>query len=299
MEALFAAAAVSLGTAAAVALAVLAWPRPARQLVAEGPANPVESPAAPAETPASDDAVAAATIAPDAPSGVMLTIAIVILLITAVVVGVVAFLLRRDPATFGVDQQVEAWAGGVATPTSDGVLRTITHLGDTATVIGLGLALGGWFAWRRRCWTGLTFLAAVVAGQFVAAELVKAGVERARPILSQRADFSGTSFPSGHSTAATACYVGFALVLAAGRPVRTRAALIGAGAGLGVAVASSRVLLGVHWLSDALTGVALGSSVALLAHAAFARRPRWWRTARSEATARPSAATAATPAGRR
>jgi undecaprenyl-diphosphatase len=280
MKAVSAAVGMSLGTALAVASAILCWPRPSRQLVAEVPAHTAEGPAGPVETLAKDGGVAAATIAPDAPSGLMLTVAILVLLITAMVVGLVASLLRRDPATFGVDQQVEAWAGSVATPTSDGALRTITHLGDTLTVIGLGLALGGWYAWRRRSWTALAFLTAVVAGQSAAAELVKAGVERARPILSQRADFSGTSFPSGHATAATACYVGFALVLAAGRPVRIRAALIGAGAAIGVAVASSRVLLGVHWFSDSLAGVALGSSIALLAHAAFARRPRWWRTAR-------------------
>ena len=210
-------------------------------------------------------------------------------------VGVVAWLLRRNPTTFGVDQQVESWANGVATPLSDDALRAITHLGDTATVLVLGSVLAGWYAWRRRSSTALAFLAAVVVGQYVFAELVKAIVERARPALSPRASFSGTSFPSGHSTAATACFLGFAFVLAAGKPVKARAALIGGAAGVGVAVASSRVLLGVHWLSDALAGVALGSSVAMLAHAAFARRPRWWRSAQ-EAQAKPAGTSAAAPA---
>ena len=201
---------------------------------------------------------------------------------TACAIGVAAFLLRRDPTTFGVDQEIEAWAARVATGWSDEALRALTHLGDTETVIVLASVVAAWYAWRRRSATALAFLAVVIVGQWVTAETVRAIVERARPALSPRAGFSGDSFPSGHSTAAAACYLAIAFVLTAGLPRRERAALIGAGAGIGVAVASTRVLLGVHWLTDAVAGVALGTSIALLAHAAFARRPRWWRMRESD-----------------
>ena len=200
------------------------------------------------------------------------------ILATACAIGVAAFLLRRDPTTFGIDQEIEAWAGRVSTAWSDEALRTLTHLGDTETVIVLATVAAAWYAWRRRSATAFAFLAVVIVGQWVTAETVRAIVERARPALSPRAGFSGASFPSGHSTAATACYLAIAFVMTAGLPRRERAALIGAGAGIGVAVASTRVLLGVHWFTDAVAGVALGASIALLAHAAFARRPRWWRT---------------------
>jgi undecaprenyl-diphosphatase len=153
----------------------------------------------------------------------------------------------------------------------------VTHLGDTEVVVMLASVLAAWYAWRHRSATAAAFLVAVIAGQWLAAESVRTIVERARPALSPRTGFSGDSFPSGHATAAMASYLAFAFVLGAGRPRRQRAALIGAAAGIGVAVASTRVVLGVHWLTDAVAGVALGTSIALLAHATFARRPRWWR----------------------
>ena len=278
MPAIAVAVAVGVGVAGAVAFAIARWPWPARQLVAEGPANPAERADRPAEPPTADAAtVAPPTLAPDAPSGPLLSVAIVVILATACAIGVAAFLLRRDPTTFGMDQEIEAWAGRVSTAWSDEALRTLTHLGDTETVIVLATVAAGWYAWRRRSATAFAFLAVVIVGQWLTAETVRAIVERARPALSPRAGFSGASFPSGHSTAATACYLAIAFVMTAGLPRRERAALIGAGAGIGVAVASTRVLLGVHWFTDAVAGVALGASIALLAHAAFARRPRWWR----------------------
>jgi membrane-associated phospholipid phosphatase len=290
LPAIVAAVAVGVGVAGVVALVIARWPWPERQLVAEGPANPAERADRPAEPPI-DGAppVAPPTLAPDAPSGPLLSVALVVILATACAIGVAAFLLRRDPTTFGMDQEIEAWAGRVSTAWSDEALRTLTHFGDTETVIVLATAAAAWYAWRRRSATAFAFLAVVIVGQWLAAETVRAIVERARPALSPRAGFSGASFPSGHSTAATACYLAIAFVMTAGLPRRERAALIGAGAGIGVAVASTRVLLGVHWFTDAVAGVALGASIALLAHAAFARRPRWWR-ARDDDGARASSA---------
>src|SRR4029450_9212945 len=49
-----------------------------------------------------------------------------------------------------------------------------------------------------------------------------------------------------------------ALLLGRGRARPTRALLAGAAVGLAVAVAASRLLLGQHWLSDGLAGLALG-----------------------------------------
>ena len=68
----------------------------------------------------------------------------------------------------------------------------------------------------------------------------------------------GPSFPSGHSATAAALYAAVALVLARGRSPRTRALLAGGAAGIAVGVACSRVMLGVHWLSDVIAGLAFG-----------------------------------------
>ena len=49
-----------------------------------------------------------------------------------------------------------------------------------------------------------------------------------------------------------------ALLLGRRRPRAARAVLAGVAVGIAVAVASSRVLLDVHWLSDVIGGLALG-----------------------------------------
>lgn len=93
--------------------------------------------------------------------------------------------------------------------------------------------------------------------------LTKLAVARPRPHWAHPvAHASGYSFPSGHSAAAASVYVPLALVAWSHlRQARLRwAAAIVAGA-LSVAVAVSRVLLGVHYPSDVVAGLALGVAV--------------------------------------
>ena len=79
-----------------------------------------------------------------------------------------------------------------------------------------------------------------------------------RPTLNPVAETLGPSFPSGHSSWSAAFFAAAALLVSMQRPRPARALIAGAGVGLAVAVASSRALLGVHWLSDVLAGLALG-----------------------------------------
>ena len=71
---------------------------------------------------------------------------------------------------------------------------------------------------------------------------------------------TGTSVPSGHTTAAAATYLAVALVLGIGSSPRARAALGGAAVSIAVAVGCTRVLLGVHWFSDVVAGLVIGWS---------------------------------------
>ena len=91
---------------------------------------------------------------------------------------------------------------------------------------------------------------------------LKGVYDRARPPGSLVAT-SGASFPSGHSIAASVTVV--AAVIALVPPGRARAVWGAAAAGFSVLMALSRAYLGAHWLSDAIAGVLLGTSCALLA----------------------------------
>jgi undecaprenyl-diphosphatase len=79
-----------------------------------------------------------------------------------------------------------------------------------------------------------------------------------RPTFNPVAATLGPSFPSGHSATAAAFYATAALLLGRYRARPARAVLAGLAVGIAVAVAASRVLLDVHWLSDVIAGLALG-----------------------------------------
>jgi undecaprenyl-diphosphatase len=174
------------------------------------------------------------------------------------VVGLFAWMIRRDIGFVNVDLSVERWAEAHATAFSDGVLEGITRLGDTNTIVVVGLAIAAYGVWRWRKPAVLVFVLSVVLGQILISNTIKVVIDRARPELRPRADFTGTSFPSGHTTAASATYLAVALVLAIGTSPKARAVLAGVAVAIGVAVGCTRVLLGVHWFSDVLAGLAIG-----------------------------------------
>jgi undecaprenyl-diphosphatase len=152
------------------------------------------------------------------------------------------------------------------------VLETLTHIGDTETIVVVAIAVGAFGFWRWRRPAVPLFVLSVVLGQMLISNTIKVVIDRARPELRPRADFTGTSFPSGHTTAATATYLAVALVLAIGTSPRARAALAGVALAIGVAVGCTRVLLGVHFFSDALAGFAIGLSWFGLCAVAFGGR---------------------------
>ena len=205
-------------------------------------------------------------------TGLVLTLALIGIVVAGALRGMFAWMIRRDLGVVSVDLAVELWADVHATTRSDGVLGTLTHLGDTETVVGVAIAVGLFGLWRWRRPAVPLFLLSVLLGQLLISNTIKEVIDRARPTLRPRAEFTGTSFPSGHTTAATAIYLAAALVLAIGSSSRIRAVLAGAALAIGVAVGCTRVLLGVHFFSDAIAGFAIGLSWFGLCAVAFGGR---------------------------
>jgi membrane-associated phospholipid phosphatase len=116
------------------------------------------------------------------------------------------------------------------------------------------------------------FLITATVGQTLMSNLVKELVDRVRPTANPIAHTLGPSFPSGHTTGAAACFAAFALVLGRGRSRNVQSLLAGAAVFIAVAVAASRVLLGVHWLTDVIGGLALGWGWFALCSIAFGGR---------------------------
>jgi undecaprenyl-diphosphatase len=104
----------------------------------------------------------------------------------------------------------------------------------------------------------LGFLLTVGVGIVIVNNTLKWIVDRDRPTVEHLAHAGGSSFPSGHSAAAAACWAAIALVAARRLPEGKRRWAAASAAAIAVAVATSRVLLGVHWLTDVIAGVIVG-----------------------------------------
>ena len=116
------------------------------------------------------------------------------------------------------------------------------------------------------------FLTLVVAGQFALSNGIKYLVERARPDFSRLTGFAGTSFPSGHSTAAAATLAAIALLATRRRSPRSKTFGAALAAGTAAMVGATRVFLGVHWFSDVVAGLLLGWAWFAMCSIAFGGR---------------------------
>ena len=194
------------------------------------------------------------------------------IVVGGVVLGTLTYLVRADPDLLRLDNSVANWGHGHATPGSTDVLDAVTNLGEPMVVAVLAAVLALVETMRTRSRWVVPFLLVVVAGNGILTTTIKHLADRVRPALNPIAETLGPSFPSGHSSWSAAFFAAAALLLGRGRGRGARAAIAGVAAGLALTVAGSRVLLGVHWLSDVIAGLALGSAWFAICAVAFGGR---------------------------
>jgi len=195
---------------------------------------------------------------PGRATGLALTAALLVIFLAAVAFGQVADMVTSRTGLYRFDAAAAGWGAAHATRASTDVLVRLTALGGTIVVIGVTAVIGLLDWYRRRRWTVLAFMVVVTLGQSLIANGIKLFVHRERPPVPHLTSSSGWSFPSGHTAAAAATYAAVALLLGRGRRWPVKAWLGTAAAAVILAVASSRVLLGVHWPTDVIAGAALG-----------------------------------------
>jgi hypothetical protein len=145
-----------------------------------------------------------------------------------------------------------------------GLFRLVTYLGDPVTLL---LIVAAGYLLADRLDVPSARMAAAVAlalGGLALTLALKYGFALPRP---PGAGADGFGFPSGHAIGATVVYGGLAGLL---RPHDRRVARVAAP--LVVAVAASRVIVGVHYLVDVVAGVAVGVGYLVVA---FRLGPGW------------------------
>lgn len=190
-------------------------------------------------------------VAPAAVAGLVLGLAA----LTALVVA--------TDGDIGLDTAVARWADRHASGWSTDALQVVTRLGAGTTVLvaAVLLAIADRVVTARR--STAWYLLLVVFGEDVLSTVLKDSVDRARPGLNPIAATLNPSFPSGHSSSAAAFWAAAAIVALAWVPPGRRPLLAGGAVAVAVAVAVSRVMLDVHWVTDVLAGLALGWAWAL------------------------------------
>ena len=167
-------------------------------------------------------------------------------------VGVLAYLTRSSGTLVAVDNGAGEWGLDHSTSWSTHAIQLVTDLGRTWFVLAVALVVCvAEFVRVPNRWIPV-FLFTVLLGEVVLVNTIKELLHRVRPTFNPIAETLGPSFPSGHSATAAAFYAAVALVLARRRSPRTRSLLAGAAVAVAIGVAASRVLLGVHWLSDVI-----------------------------------------------
>lgn len=177
--------------------------------------------------------------------------------------------------TSAIDEAFRGWALAYQRPWLHELFTGITWLGS-ATILVPVVAIGAWVLWRGRGRhaAAMTVVAPVVAtGVVIGAKYL---FHRARPAGAALYPGLGYSFPSGHSTAATAVFVTIAYVVVRERLAPTWSLPLASL--LALLVGLSRIYLDVHWVTDVAGGWGVGLGIAMAC-------ALWYERLRSSAAA--------------
>ena len=180
----------------------------------------------------------------------LVTVTVAALVFTILLIAVRLQWAPLESADHGAAASINALIAGNATLVS--VVKAVTWLGSDGvlwTVIGAATVI---LAIRRR-WRLAAYLLVTGAGALILDPILKSLVGRLRPVVAHPiAHGTGNSFPSGHSLGSIVCYGAILLVFLPAARGRWRTAFITVIVTLVALIGISRILLGVHYLSDVL-----------------------------------------------
>jgi undecaprenyl-diphosphatase len=172
---------------------------------------------------------------------------------------------RQGPHATTVDLYLLSAIANLRTPILTTVFINLTSSGSP-TLITLHTIIAFSLLLTTRDRTGAWQLAIAAAGSLALTESTKAFIGRPRPTLVPAlVEAVGFSYPSGHSLSAAAMYVTLAILATRHLRRPKQRTLLGILTILIVGgVGFSRIYLGVHYASDVLSGISLGTAWALL-----------------------------------
>lgn len=193
--------------------------------------------------------------------------------------GIVQDVVSNDPLV-QFDHGVFFALRGLHAAWADHLMVAATELGSGSVAAPVVAAVAVLLAAKRH-WRTLAYWLSAVGFAQILVWIIKTVLGRARPTDLYQG-FEQFSFPSGHAASSFVIYGFLAFLIARGKSTRIKAA-VAAVAGTGILlVALSRLYLRVHWVSDVLASLSLGTAwVALLSiaythHVHSERLPSRW-----------------------
>lgn len=171
----------------------------------------------------------------------------------------------RSGSTQAFDDAVLHWIEQHRSPSLEPIMLEITFLG-TGTVVMMIVGVSAMFLWLTKHRYSALLLLIATGGGIVLNGLLKGGFGRPRPQVFDWGQHAvSSSFPSGHAMSAAIVYGTVAYLATRLQVRRLHRVLTLLGAALLImAIALTRLYLGVHYPSDVLAGLIIG-----LAWAAF------------------------------
>ncbi|MEP6494370.1 MAG: phosphatase PAP2 family protein [bacterium] len=169
-----------------------------------------------------------------------------------------------------IDDAVTNWMTQHGSDGGDSMFSAISLLGGPLLVV-IVATVAGTFA-TRRDWRRFALVAVTCGGGLLLNAVLRETFRRAHPLDATAFVTAAQSwnFPSGHAMNALVCYGVLAYLMIAGLSRSSARSSIGiAAGGLIVLVGFTRIYLGVHFLSDVVTGYAAGAVWLLVCIAAY------------------------------
>jgi membrane protein DedA with SNARE-associated domain/membrane-associated phospholipid phosphatase len=196
---------------------------------------------------------------PSGALGLWFTVGLLAIVATGWAFGALAEDVVSHNGLARIDPRVTSFMVNHTSPWMTHTMRVVTFLGGVpwtmaVAVAGVVVAL----ILGKRAIAVMLIIA--VAGSTASQYIVKLLVARPRPPFVPLTHPVGSSFPSGHAAAAAALYGSLALFFAgASHGWRSRVWIWTAATAVAVLIAFSRVYLRVHYLTDVLGGLVIGS----------------------------------------
>jgi membrane-associated phospholipid phosphatase len=164
------------------------------------------------------------------------------------------------------DESVNRWFADHRTPLWNSVTEDATWMVDTVPAIAVAFVITAVLAWRHR-WREAAMLVFALALELVVFLSVTWLVARPRPdVVRLNASPSTSSFPSGHTAAATVLLAGLAIIVTCcTRNTVLRVSSYVFAVAAAVLVGFGRVYRGMHHPTDVIAGAVLGAGCLVVA----------------------------------